>query len=201
MASCVDGHKSQPTLCVGIPLDTNTSFDSRLFSVTYFSTLMPVRDDQWLSRRFLEPLVSVPGHVLDGGQAPVGQEQKVLQAMGNNSVVGQLNDTRQRAQGAGSRCKPVEAGESAPGKATVSFIVGCWWYMEHLFYVLPVEITVGPVVHDTLWSWAPISQVVSVEARVDFESSCQNVAPDTAAWLILVRCGKYLFRRGICQDL
>lgn len=66
---------------------------SRDVSSSEFCETPVVRNVEWLHRRFLETLGSVPGHVLDGCEGTVHEEEKVQPSVADDGVVGALDDT------------------------------------------------------------------------------------------------------------
>lgn len=140
-----------------------------------------VRDEERLDGRPLEPLGAVPGHVLDGGEGAVGEEEEVEPAVADDGVVGALDDAGERAQRAGRGPVPVREDVVLAAHGVVRRR-----RVEGGLHVGAVEVVVWPAgqrgeAHLVPEVGAVVGQVVDVEAWVDVVRGGDDRVPDVAA--------------------
>lgn len=193
-----DGAKGQATLSVCGTHDTTTAIPD-VGSVGAAMSIpdqgIGVRDEERLSGRRLEALGAVPGHVLDGDDGTVQEEEVVVPAVADEDVVSALDDGRERPEGAGNRAVSV-------GKDDVvaDSVVG-GRDVDGRLDIGAVEVVVRTAAqrgeaHLVPQEGAEIGQVVDVEARVDKGLRRNDVAPDRAALGASIRhSGEVLGRR------
>lgn len=95
-------HKRQSTLGVRASIYTSTSYISVGVEIQinltgcFLNDLVErgvIRDIEVARlRRFLEPLLAAPGHVLDRDEGAVGNEQEVKHSVGDDDILGAVDD-------------------------------------------------------------------------------------------------------------
>lgn len=116
----------------------------------------------------LETLLAVPGHVLDGQQRAVGEEEEVQEAVADDGVVGALDDGREGAESRGDGF--VRVREEVRAAAADEVVGGR--DVELSLDIGAVEVVVGAGAEGGESHLVPeiravVGQVVDVEARVD----------------------------------
>jgi len=90
MSGELDLIESQPALCAPGSDDTSARQSATV-------VLRVIRDEEWRVRVLLQPLLAVPGHVLQSQQRPVGGKEHVQVAAADDGVVGILDHSLQHA--------------------------------------------------------------------------------------------------------
>lgn len=143
-------HKRQAALRVRAAIDTGTRhvrvgvdlLAGNVPLVQNFADDLPkrgmVRNEEVVGlRRPLEALLTAPGHVLDGDEGAIGDEEEVEEAVANDDVLGAVDDGGERTESAGNTLVAV-------GKKcwiTADGIVG-WRSVNRLLDIGSVEVVV-----------------------------------------------------------
>ena len=97
MACKVHGHKRKTALGMCLPQVPRTGVLGKGFfrgTEEELTELRMVWDVEVLGGCLLESLFAVPGHVLDGDKAALGEEEEVKVSMGYHDVVGSFDNVR-----------------------------------------------------------------------------------------------------------
>lgn len=87
--------ESQPALgmrCTQVSSASIKVIRVRLIAPVQLSQTIMVRDEERFHGRTLEPLLTVPGHVLDCGERAVQEEEVIEPAVADDSVVSAFDD-------------------------------------------------------------------------------------------------------------
>lgn len=107
-------------------------------SVTISQTIESsrIRHEQGSDRRLLEPLRTIPSHVLDRREGSICEEQVIKPAMADEDVIRCLDDAGEWAEGTGGW--KIAVGEEI---SAADFVV-CWGDVEGFLYGGAVEVVV-----------------------------------------------------------
>lgn len=175
MSRSVHRREGQATLGVGSTQDTSASVPCiRVCDLT-----RSIGHDERLNRVSLESPSAVPGHVLNGRQCAVHEEQVIIPSMSDNDVVCGLDDLGQGAQGAGDRTVTLRENVTSTDR-----VVG-GWSVQDLLHIRSVEVIVGATskrweTHHIPQVRAEVGEMVHVEAWVDKRRGAHDIVPHLA---------------------
>lgn len=95
MTGQVHRAESQPTLGMGraqVPSTGIKVIRVRLIAPVQLSQTVVVRNEERFHGGTLEPLLTVPGHVLDSGEGAVQKEEVIKPAVADDGVVSAFDD-------------------------------------------------------------------------------------------------------------
>ena len=199
MAGQVDRHPGQSTLsmrCAKYTTTCNETYGcSRYRLVLSLVNDLPdgrvVGHEEFIARLFRETLSTIPSHVVNCHECPIGDEEIIQQSTANNDVVCALDDRWKGRKGGWVR--EVAVWEE---RVIATDSVLCWWRVDGFLDFAVVEVVVWTLSEGRESELIPeegakICKMVDIEARVDVDCGTDDVVPYGTSWRGGIGCSEF----------